>query len=76
MPAGKGRYTVGKKGTHGCKGYPVVGGEGKVHGCHATEAEARAQQSAIYASEARSDKALFGDFGKDYTKSKSIDLNF
>jgi hypothetical protein len=52
MPAGKGRYTIGAKGTHGCKGYPVVGGEGKVHGCHATEAEARAQQAAIYASEA------------------------
>lgn len=48
MPEGKGRYTVGAKGTHGCKGYPVVGGEGKVHGCHATEAEAQAQQAAIY----------------------------
>jgi len=56
MPAGKGRYTVGAKGTHGCEGYPVVGGEGKVHGCHATEAEAQAQQSAIYASQA-SEKA-------------------
>ncbi len=51
MPAGKGRYTVGAKGTHGCNGYPVVGGEGKVHGCHATEAEAQAQQAAIYASQ-------------------------
>lgn len=52
MPAGKGRYTIGAKGTHGCDGYPVVGGEGKVHGCHATEAEAQAQQAAIYASQA------------------------
>lgn len=59
MPAGKGRYTVGKKGTHGCKGYPVVGGEGKVHGCHATEEEARAQQAAIYASQ-NSEKYLEG----------------
>lgn len=57
MPAGKGRYTVGAKGTHGCNGYPVVGGEGKVHGCHATEAEAQAQQAAIYASEARAEKS-------------------
>jgi hypothetical protein len=56
MPAGKGRYTIGAKGTHGCKGYPVVGGEGKVHGCHATEEEARSQQAAIYASQA-SEKA-------------------
>jgi len=51
MPAGKGRYTIGAKGSHGCKGYPVVGGEGKVHGCHATIEEAQAQQAAIYASQ-------------------------
>lgn len=51
MPPGKGRYTIGAKGSHGCKGYPVVGGEGKVHGCHATIEEAQAQQAAIYASQ-------------------------
>ena len=51
MPAGKGRYTIGGKGTHGCSGYPVVGGEGKVHGCHETMGQARAQQAAIYSSE-------------------------
>lgn len=59
MPEGKGRYTIGAKGTHGCKGYPVVGGEGTVHGCHATEAEAQSQQAAIYASQA-SEKAMSG----------------
>lgn len=53
MPAGKGRYTVGGKGTHGCKGFPVVGGEGKVHGCHPTRAAAIQQQAAIYASQAQ-----------------------
>lgn len=58
MPPGKGRYTVGGRGTHGCSGYPVVGGEGKVHGCHKTRAAARAQQAAIYASEGDSAKAL------------------
>ncbi len=58
MPAGAGRYTIGAKGTHGCNGYPVVGGEGKVHGCHATEEGARAQQAAIYASEADAEKNL------------------
>ena len=51
MPPGKGRYTIGGKGTHGCKGYPVVGGEGKVHGCHPTRGAAIRQQSAIYASQ-------------------------
>lgn len=50
MPAGNPKITVGKKGSHGCKGYPVVGGEGKVHGCHATLEEAQNQQAAIYAS--------------------------
>lgn len=49
----QGRYIIGKKGTHGCDGYPVVGDTGKVHGCHSTEASARQQQAAIYASEAR-----------------------
>lgn len=48
----KGRYTIGARGTHGCSGYPVVGDTGKVHGCHKTRAQARAQQAAIYASEA------------------------
>lgn len=57
MPAGKGRYTVGGKGTHGCKGYPVVGGEGTVHGCHPTRAAAMQQQAAIYASENDANKA-------------------
>ena len=47
----KGRYTIGGKGTHGCKGYPVVGDTGKVHGCHSTREAAQNQQAAIYASE-------------------------
>lgn len=57
MPAGKGRYTVGKKGSYGCNGYPVVGGEGKVHGCHPTRSAAFNQQSAIYASENQASKS-------------------
>lgn len=56
MPAGKGRYTIGAKGTHGCKGYPVVGGEGKVHGCHPTREAAQQQQAAIYAAQAKEAK--------------------
>jgi len=58
MPAGKGRYTVGAKGTRGCKGFPVVGGEGKVHGCHSTRGAAMRQQAAIYASENQNSKAV------------------
>jgi len=57
MPPGKGRYTVGGRGTHGCNGYPVVGGEGKVHGCHPTRAAAMQQQAAIYASQNQTKKA-------------------
>ena len=49
----KGRYTIGGKGTHGCKGYPVVGDTGKVHGCHTTRDAAQRQQAAIYASESQ-----------------------
>lgn len=49
----KGRYTVGGKGTHGCKGYPVVGDTGKVHGCHTTRESAQRQQAAIYAATAK-----------------------
>lgn len=59
MPAGKGRYTIGRKGSHGCKGYPVVGGEGKVHGCHDTVESARQQQSAIYAAQARESEKVW-----------------
>lgn len=47
----KGRYTIGGRGTHGCKGYPVVGDTGTVHGCHTTRDSAQRQQAAIYASE-------------------------
>lgn len=49
----KGRYTIGAKGTHGCKGYPVVGDTGKVHGCHTTRESAVRQQAAIYAATAK-----------------------
>jgi hypothetical protein len=49
-------YTIGKRGSSGCAGFPVVGATGVVHGCHKTEASARAQQSAIYASVAEQTK--------------------
>lgn len=67
MPAGKGRYTVGARGTHGCKGYPVVGGEGKVHGCHPTRGAAIRQQAAIYASQ---NQQKFADALMDLAKAE------
>ena len=77
MPAGKGRFTVGAKGTHGCDGYPVVGGEGKVHGCHPTRAAAIQQQSAIYAAQAKETKksnetTWTGFFYPELTKAAEI----
>lgn len=54
MPAGKGKpalgYRAGKKGSHGCKGFPTVSADGTVHGCHPTKAAAAAQARAIWAS--------------------------
>lgn len=55
MPAGGGKgpakgYHAGKKGSHGCKGYPTVSADGTVHGCHPTKAAAAAQARAIWAS--------------------------
>jgi hypothetical protein len=54
MPAGKGKpalgYRAGKKGSHGCKGYPTVSADGTVHGCHPTKTQAAAQARAIWAS--------------------------
>lgn len=55
MPiGGKGKpaggYHAGKKGSHGCKGYPTVSADGTVHGCHPTKAAAAAQARAIWAS--------------------------
>lgn len=54
MPQGKGKpaggYHAGKKGSHGCKGYPTISADGTVHGCHPTKTQAAAQARAIWAS--------------------------
>jgi hypothetical protein len=49
-------YSVGKKGSYGCSGYPVVKDDGEVMGCHDTESKAQAQITAINISE--SDKSM------------------
>lgn len=64
MPKGKGSYSVGAKGSNGCSGYPVVGGEGKVHGCHPTKSAAMAQTRAIYASENAKKSIAISDIEK------------
>lgn len=64
MPKGKGSYSVGAKGSNGCSGYPVVGGEGKVHGCHPTKGAAMAQTRAIYASENAKKSITISDIEK------------
>lgn len=73
MPAGKGKpalgYRAGKKGSHGCKGYPTVSADGTVHGCHPTKAKASAQARAIWASVAKS-------YVKDVTKSMVVEGDF
>jgi hypothetical protein len=42
-------YHVGSKGSNGCSGYPVVADNGRVMGCHPTEANANDQVAALYA---------------------------
>jgi hypothetical protein len=45
-------YHIGPLGSNGCKGYPVVkNDDGKVMGCHETEAQAKSQIAALYANE-------------------------
>lgn len=71
----KGRYTIGGKGTHGCKGYPVVGDTGKVHGCHATVEAAQNQQAAIYASEAAREKKSADENERNGKRKKEHHIN-
>lgn len=59
-------YHVGKKGTHGCSGYPALKDTGEVMGCHKTAKEAAGQIYAINRSEGNIGKAMVsfkeGDF--------------
>jgi hypothetical protein len=43
-------YHIGKKGSSGCSGFPVVDDKGKVMGCHPTKDHAGRQVRALYAS--------------------------
>jgi hypothetical protein len=52
-------YTVGKKGSYGCSGYPALKeGTNEVMGCHKTPAEAAAQIYAINRSEGNIGKSM------------------
>jgi len=59
-------YSVGKKGSYGCSGYPAVKDDGTVMGCHKTKEEAAAQIFAINQSEGNIDKDIWDGsaFGK------------
>jgi hypothetical protein len=43
-------YHVGKKGSNGCSGFPVVTDKGHVMGCHPIKENADQQVAALYAS--------------------------
>lgn len=67
-------YHVGAKGSNGCAGYPVVSDEGKVAGCHSTEAEAVNQMQALYANvpDAKKGEASIEASGNPENPSESI----
>ena len=51
-------YHIGEKGTHGCKGYPVVkDSDGEVMGCHTSRDKAKKQLAALYINEPEASKA-------------------
>lgn len=54
-------YHIGKKGSHGCEGFPVVkDSDSKVMGCHETKEKAQKQLAALYANEPEANKAEKG----------------
>ena len=45
-------YHIGKEGSHGCSGFPVVkDSDGSVMGCHPTAEAAKKQLAALYINE-------------------------
>ena len=51
-------YHIGEKGSHDCKGFPVVkDSDGTVMGCHATEEAAKKQLAALYINEPNVEKS-------------------
>ena len=45
-------YHIGKEGSYGCSGYPVVkDSDGTVMGCHPTKEHAQSQLKALYINE-------------------------
>lgn len=60
-------YSVGGKGTNGCKGYPVVKEGGEVVGCHATRAEADAHLQALYANVPDAEKSAVAGATPSFT---------
>ena len=42
-------YHIGKEGSNGCSGFPVIDDKGKTVGCHPTKAKAVNHMQALYA---------------------------
>lgn len=70
-------YHIGEKGSHDCSGFPVVKtSDGKVMGCHKTEADAKKQLAALYANEPEAEKnTLQSDNITEQVKEKSMALD-
>jgi pSer/pThr/pTyr-binding forkhead associated (FHA) protein len=64
-------YHIGKKGSHGCGGFPVVNSEtGKVMSCNATEEKAKNHLAALYIHVEDANKAADG-----FTPPKTVQQN-
>ena len=71
-------YHIGEKGSHGCKGFPVVkDSDGEVMGCHKTKEDAKKQLAALYANEpeASKEKAMAMDYATSYAEIVKYDKN-
>lgn len=72
-------YHIGKKGSHDCKGFPVVkDSDSKVMGCHKTKEDAKKQLAALYANEPEASKektSMAMDYATSYAEIVKYDKN-
>lgn len=60
-------YSVGRKGSYRCSGYPVVDEGGKVVGCHPTRAAADNHLQALYANVSEAKKSEIAGANPSFT---------
>ena len=70
-------YHIGDKGSHGCKGFPVVkDSDNTVMGCHKTKEDAKKQLAALYINEPKAkEKAMAMDYTTGYAQIVKYDKN-